>query len=306
MKHVEWPLSLPHKSGTFIEIYLCPEIVANLGLCIVKVCVITDEISSDPETAIELALEWGIRHFEIRGLWGRRVPDVEPPQQERLKKLLTQYGVDVVAISPGLFKVNVEDEGSVKDHLAHRLPRSIELAKSLGTNLLIIFGFIGKRESYDEYFDWVVDTLRRAADYAEKENMVLALENEPICLADTGERTAKLVEAIQRENFLVNWDPCNAYHIEEHPFPNGYRKVRDLITHVHLKDCITDKESGRKKYVPIGEGEVGLRDQIRALKSDAYHGFVSIETHFAPRVKGTRECWEGLLRILKEMGEKPE
>jgi len=42
------------------------------------------------------------------------------------------------------------------------------------------------------------------------------------------------------------------------------------------------------------------------LKSDAYGGFVSVETHFAPRVKETRECWEGLQRILEEIGEKPE
>ncbi len=277
-----------------------------MGLYVMKVCVITDEISPDPETAIELALEWGIRHFEIRGLWGRRVPDTEHPQQEQLKKVLIRYGVDVAAISPGLFKVNVEDEARVKGHLRHRLPRSIELAKSLGTDLLIVFGFVGEKELYDKYFDRVVGTLRRAADYAEKENVVLALENEPICLADTGERTAKLVKAVQRENLLVNWDPCNAYYAGECPYPDGYQNVRDLITHVHLKDCVTDRESGKKKYVPIGEGEVGLRDQIRALKSDAYDGFASIETHFAPKVKGTKECWESLLRILREMGEKPE
>ncbi len=105
---------------------------------------------------------------------------------------------------------------------------------------------------------------------------------------------------------MVNWDPCNAYYVGERPFPDGYQNVRDLVTHVHLKDCLTEKESGKKKYVPIGGGEVGLLDQIRALKSDAYDGFISIETHFAPRVKGTRECWEGLLGILKEIDEKPE
>jgi len=271
-----------------------------------KVCVITDEISSDPETAVELASDWGIRHFEIRHLWGRRVPDIEYFQVEQLKRILTRYGVDAVAISPGIFKISIEDVANIKRHLTGRLPRSIELAKILGTNLIIIFGFIGERSKYEKYFDLMVDILRKAADHAAKENFLLALENEPICLADTGERTAKLVEAVQRKNLLVNWDPCNAYGAGECPFPDGYEHVKDLLLHVHLKDCVIDNKTGKKKYVLFNEGEVRLFDQIKALKSDSYNGFISIETHFAPKVKGTLKCWTELQKILEEIGEKVE
>ncbi len=271
-----------------------------------KVCVITDEVSSDPETAIELALEWGIHHFEIRGLWGKRFPDIEPFQRKHLNEILNQYNVDVAAVSPGLFKVDVKDETSIERHLTHRLPQSIGLAKSLGTNLIVIFGFVGEKELYKACFNRSVKTLRKAADYAAGEDMVLALENEPICLADTAERTVKLVEAVQRENLLVNWDPCNAYYAGEHPFPEGYSHARNLTAHVHLKDCVTDRNTGERTYVPIGKGEVGLRELLAGLKVDIYRGFISIETHFTPKVKGTRECWEGLLKLLEEVNEKPE
>ena len=270
-----------------------------------KVCVITDEISSDPETAIELALDWGIRHFEIRGVWGRRIPDIQPFQCEHLRRIFTKYGVDVVAISPGIFKCDIGDAATVEKHLTQRLPRSIELAKDFGTDLVIIFGFIGQRSQYDEHFNEIVDLLGKAADYAAKKDVLLALENEPICLADTGERTAKLVRAVQRKNLLVNWDPCNAYTAGEQP-SEGHKHVKDLMVHVHLKDCFIDEKMGKAKYVPFGEGDVGLLDQIRALKSDAYSGFISIETHFSPKVKGTFQCWQKLQGFLEEIGEKPE
>lgn len=39
-----------------------------------KVCIVTDEVSADPETAIELGVEWGVSDFELRGVGTSRVP----------------------------------------------------------------------------------------------------------------------------------------------------------------------------------------------------------------------------------------
>jgi hypothetical protein len=39
-----------------------------------KISIVTDEISSDVETAIELGLEWGVRDFELRGIGFRVCP----------------------------------------------------------------------------------------------------------------------------------------------------------------------------------------------------------------------------------------
>ncbi len=35
---------------------------------------VTDELSQDPREAIETALEWGVRDFEIRNVGGARFP----------------------------------------------------------------------------------------------------------------------------------------------------------------------------------------------------------------------------------------
>ena len=47
---------------------------------------------------------------------------------------MSYYGVEVVAISPGIFKCGIEDLSAIKSHLENRLPRSIELACDLGKN----------------------------------------------------------------------------------------------------------------------------------------------------------------------------
>jgi len=270
-----------------------------------KVCTITDEISRDPDTALEIATDWGIRHFELRYLFDRRVPDIQPFTRERLRNLLTQYNADIVAISPGLFKCSIEDTSDIKSHLSDRLPRSIDLAKDLGTNLIIIFGFIGDANKYDKYFGLAVRYLSKAADLAAERNIFLAIENEPICLADTGERTARLVEAVHRSNLLINWDPGNAYVVGEKPSV-GYSHVKKFLAHIHIKDCIVDNKTGRAKFVPLGNGEIKLFEQLEKVRANAYDGFVSIETHFTPKVKGTFQCWENLKAFLRKKGENIE
>lgn len=269
-----------------------------------KVCIVTDEVSSDPETAMELISDWGVRYVEIRSVWGRRIPDITLSEQERLKKLAGQYGVGVAAVSPGVFKCRIDDERTVMNHLHERLPRSIELAKILGTDMVIVFGFICEEPYSKKYFDYAVEILRRASDYAARAGVMLALENEPSTLADTGERAAELVKSVGKENLRVNWDPCNAYVSGEQP-SRGYEHVRGLVVHAHLKDVVLDRENNRKIYVPFGDGEVGIFSQIRSLMKDGYSGFFSIETHVSQnKVKNTLTCLRRFQDFLREMNEE--
>ncbi len=265
-----------------------------------KISVITDEISSDLETAVEIASDWGVKHVEIRKILGHRVPDGDL-KVKQMKEIMSYYGVEVVAISPGVFKCGIEDLSAIKSHLENRLPRSIELACDLGAKIIIVFGFRGESSEYGRYFNRMVNILGKAADYAAERDIILALENEHSCLADTGEKTANLVKAVKRENLRVNWDPCNAFMSGENPL-KGYEYVRDLVVHVHLKDAIIDKDAGKRKYVPIGEGEVNIFDQVKRLKADGYKGCLSIETHIRrEKVKNTFKCFKKLKSFLESI-----
>ena len=69
-----------------------------------EIAIVTDEISGDPQTSIELGLEWGVSVYELRGFGTQRVPLFTQFQKSRIEELLDQYSVRIVAISPGLFK----------------------------------------------------------------------------------------------------------------------------------------------------------------------------------------------------------
>ncbi len=70
-----------------------------------KISLVTDEVSADLETAIELGLEWGVDAFELRGIGGQRVPRFSDYQKQRVLELREAYGIHIAAISPGLFKI---------------------------------------------------------------------------------------------------------------------------------------------------------------------------------------------------------
>ncbi|HEU4746298.1 MAG TPA: hypothetical protein VFS61_13720, partial [Anaerolineales bacterium] len=69
-----------------------------------KISIITDEVSADPETAIELGAEWGIHDFELRGFFTDRAPRFSAYQKQRLRDALDEFQARIVAIGPGLFK----------------------------------------------------------------------------------------------------------------------------------------------------------------------------------------------------------
>lgn len=276
-----------------------------------KICIVTDEISADPETAFELAAEWGIRDFELRGYFFDRVPNFSLFQQQRIQELIARYSVRIVAISPGIFKVPfpagrpeefpvawldralfeswAAAKQTVKAHLNERLPRALEYANTLDVKQLLIFGFDRAGSAPGTPPDEVLEVLSRAAAKAQAAGIQLAIENEAGFWADTGRRTAAIVKAINHPALGVNWDPGNAFFAGEEPYPDGYNPLRGWVRHVHFKDASRD-ESWNPQVT--GEGQIDWRGQIQALAADGYEGYVSIETHLRPKVAAARAALE--------------
>jgi sugar phosphate isomerase/epimerase len=288
-----------------------------------KLSVVTDEISADLETALELSRNWGLSGVELRGIGGDRYPEVSQFWQARVPELIRESGLPVVALSPGLFKISFpaapstatrilrwEDEmvfkrfrsaeGLVRHHLDELLPASIAAARQLGTSILVAFTFDrGETVSPETPVpDGVIDVLKEAAQQVQAAGMTLALEVEHICWGDTGERTARIIEKIGSPAVGVNWDPANAYRAgSDHPFPNGYQAVRDMIRHVHYKDAAVDPATDQRGFV--FDGAVDWRGQIAALLRDGYQGYMSIETHVRPKVEMARRSLERVRALLE-------
>ncbi len=70
----------------------------------IQISVVTDEISADPETAIELGTQWGIQDLEFRGYFFDRVPLFSSYQKAHLQEILQRYEARIVAIGRGSSK----------------------------------------------------------------------------------------------------------------------------------------------------------------------------------------------------------
>lgn len=243
------------------------------------VSVITDEISQDFEQACELAVKHHLAAVEIRSVYETAPEKLTDAQIDQIKEIAARYGLKISALCSSILKCR---QGEEKDT---QLQDAIRVAKHLNCGVIRAFSYFAS-DTYDE--DALVRKLQKYAAIAEREGIVLALENEPSVNASSGEKLAKLLDKVSCENVGVLWDPGNnLYGVSEKAYPNGYRFVKDRIVHVHLKDAvITD---GQTHGVALCTGEADLEEFFRALIQDDYKGFVTMETHYKKRGSIDRE-----------------
>ena len=288
-----------------------------------KISILTDEISADPETAVELGVQWGIRDFELRGYYLDRVPCFSAYQKLRLRQVLERYQAKVIAISPGLFKfpfpakkpaefpmpwldqVYFYDWSSahkqLEEHLNELLPASLDLANELGAQTVVSFGFARGGLPPGSPPDELLDNLLAAAERTKSAGLQLIIENEAGFWADTGERTANIVRTINHPCLGVNWDPANAYFEDDIPYPVGYQHVKGFVRHVHFKDAMKNAH-GEPEFSL--EGDINWAGQLRALAEDGYTGFISIETHLRPKVAAAKTALNRLHNLIAVLEEE--
>jgi L-ribulose-5-phosphate 3-epimerase len=277
--------------------------------------VLTDEVSAHFEEALDWAAEQGLAHVEVRVVNGQNAAELSNEQAREVRRQAEARGLFISAIASPLFKCALDPsrsvaagdtfgqkEESVSAHF-EKLSRVIEIAKMLGTKRIRIFSF-WREENPDRHMDEIVGHLRRAARIANQEEMVLLLENEPACNGGVAGEVAVLVRSVDSPALRALWDPGNEAYTGREAYPSGYDSVKQLLSHVHLKDAYIGVD-GKGRCVPLGSGNVRVIAQLKALAADGYEGLFTIETHFIPdggsRMTGTRMTLDALKALLKEV-----
>jgi sugar phosphate isomerase/epimerase len=282
-----------------------------------KISIVTDELSADPETAFELGLEWDVQRFELRGVHDARVPRISSHMRRRMARAIDSFGVTVTAISPGLFKIPfpaVEPPRSnlgwmdagffrdwsdaralLDDHIENLLPESLDYAEGIGAQFVIVFSFHRGGAAAGPAPTGVVETLARATEAAAARGLTLLVETEEGHWANTGARTAELIEAVGSSALAANWDPANALIDGDVPYPAGYEAVRRHIRNVHFKDVVRHPDGS---WNIAAEGQVDWKGQIAALKADGYDGAIAVEPHLSPSVASTRDALKRLRDLI--------
>jgi len=287
--------------------------------------VITDEVHVDLEAALDAIKGFGCRYVEIQDFDGKTVAEATDADLDRVERLLGERGLTVSAVGSQFLKpVYVDDTAAYEKDLG-LLRAEIRVARRLGAPIVRSYSF--RRDGMiglgnpsprpprggqiaDERLEKIAAPMRRAAQMAADDGLVLGLENVRSCWGNSGYNAGRILRAVDHPALKAMWDPGNDFVSGGNPNAEGYEAVRGQICLIHVKDAhVVDASTGLTAWDAVGRGEVGWIEQFRLLRRDGYTGPLSLETHWHPdlpdKVRDSRISFEGIKQALEQSRAAP-
>jgi len=117
------------------------------------------------------------------------------------------------------------------------------------------------------------DSLIKLNEYAEKKNVLIALEYEPYLLIDNSKKFLKLLSN-NFKNIGLNFDTCHAEVTKEN-LSKIISSFGKKIFHTHISDC---KNNTHYHLIP-GLGDINFEEVYNSLKKIEYDGYLTAELY---------------------------
>ena len=257
----------------------------------------SDEINEKIDVQFAHIKTLGIEYFEPRGIDGTNIADINDEQLKVLKEKMDKNGIKVSSIGSPIGKIKITD--AFEPHL-EKLARVIEIAKKLGTRYIRVFSYyIEKGDDLEKWHDEVIFRMKKMAELAEKEGVILLHENEKDIWGELPEQCDRIIREVNSPALRAVFDPANFIQAGAKPYPDAYNIMKPHIEYMHIKDAL---ENGH--VVPAGLGIGGIDKILSDLKASGWTGFLSLEPHLGA-FKGL-DALEGDNKTVMEEGSTPE
>jgi sugar phosphate isomerase/epimerase len=157
--------------------------------------------------------------------------------------------------------------------------REVERAAVLGTKLLRVWASHPDGAS-DAVLDDVVALLRVAGDAAAAEGIAVVIERHGGTLADTADRSEALLDAVDRENVLLNYQPLDELRPDEvSAQPLDARRLIPRSGYFHVKNYRPNPEERGPLLLggDLESGQLDYRVILAAAIEAGYRGPYGIE-----------------------------
>jgi sugar phosphate isomerase/epimerase len=228
------------------------------------------------EQVVEAAATLGYDGVEWRLLDGEIIdPLRDRSRVEQAVALCRARGIDVPTLDSSC-RFNLPSP-QARDRQVADLLNWVALAHDLRVPLIRVFG--GEPGSADppssdaEQDDRVIDALQRVAPEAERAGVTVVLETHDAFSSTV--RVARVLDAVGSAHVAALWDCHHPYRVDE-TVDQVINSLGQRIAHVHVKDA-RRRGDGSWQLVPIGEGEVPVRQALMALERAGYQGYVAVE-----------------------------
>ncbi len=257
----------------------------------------SDEINEKIDVQFAHIKSLDICYFEPRGIDGTNIADITDSQLKKLKEKMDREGIKVSSIGSPIGKIKITDD--FEAHLK-KLARVIEIAKALDTKYIRVFSFyIEKGDDLEKWHDEVIYRMKKMAELAEREGVILLHENEKDIWGELPEQCDRIIREVNSTALRAVFDPANFIQAGAKPYPDAYNLMKPHIEYMHIKDA---REDGH--VVPAGYGIGGIDKILCDLKASGWKGFLSLEPHLGA-FKGL-EALEGDNKTVMKDGATPE
>ena len=268
--------------------------------------VITDEVSPDLAVGLRFAAQEGLSTVDIRSIGGVNFLSFERAQQTNIARQIRDAGLQVGCFATPLLKWAVpgRDSGNAGDQFgfdrrgrttAQLYDDAMAAAEILGTRHLRIFSLLTSDgfKLADLEADYTALLTR-----AERHDMVLHAENEPVCNIATVPDLIALMQAWKHPRLRALLDIGNAVSFGAPPSPADLAAVMPFVDQMHFKDY----DKARRAIVATGDGDAGYATLLPPCFAGAT-GLplaLTVETHMPGEQPGaTRRSLAALRRFAR-------
>lgn len=151
--------------------------------------------------------------------------------------------------------------------------QAIDLAYMLHSKSICITSGLDTVENTDQCSQLFQDSLIDLCEYAEKKNVLIAIEYEPYLLVDNSEKVLKLLSN-DFKNIGLNFDTCHAEVTKEN-LSKTISLFENNIFHTHISDC---KDNTHFHLIP-GLGDIDFKEMYNSLKKIGYDDYLTAELY---------------------------
>jgi sugar phosphate isomerase/epimerase len=273
--------------------------------------VIGDEIGPSLPEMISFCAEHGVSRLDMRTVDGRNLLGMSLAEVGAIKRALGAAGIEIPTFvspllkwqAPGRMPAGGKNVDFAFDPRQCPAPDPVlhgfEVAAALGARRLRVFSYL----RYTGYrpADLAGETKRLSA-LAERYELTVELENEPVCnIGSVAELAAFFRAGLAPARLRPLVDIGNSWSMGAPPDAADVLALAPMVDLIHLKD----RDLARRQTVPLGDGDVPwMMELVRLLTHcNAPEVLASLETHCPQDGRNaTARSVAALRRIAGEIG----
>jgi sugar phosphate isomerase/epimerase len=208
---------------------------------------------------LDAVSEYGYDGLELRLLDGEPIDplSLDDAARRSVRAMLTRSGVQLISLDTSI---------ELARPFERELRAALELAAEWDVPAVRVFG--GAAPVLDD----IAQRLASVLDRASQLGVTVALETHDSF--SSAALVGELLLLVESPSFAAVWDVHHPYRVGESP-QDVIAALGDRIHLVHVKDARREGDDWR--LVPLGEGEVPVRESLAVLDAAGYRGWLTVE-----------------------------